>query len=96
MQEIPLREASLYYCVDRFLERTVHYIPDKLRIGDLAYQIYATHNGKLDLFRHNIRPVMEPPFKLTEAVHLVHTYLKNGSCKPHLGTQREQKSNDNS
>lgn len=79
---LPKREPSLYYCINLYLERQLQYAPLKDRIADLAYQIHATHTGKLDLFDKYYRPTLDPEFTREEAVELVKNFLKKGSCRP--------------
>jgi len=86
----PSREPALYYCIDLYLRRHLSYRTWSVdKMIDLAYQIYTTHTGKLDLFRHYPRPTMDPEFTQAEALTLVHNFTKAGSCKPILGTQKE-------
>ena len=82
--DIPQREPGLYYCIDQYLERKR---VNKHTLADLAYQIYATHTGKLDLFRHYPRPELDPAFTIQEAISLVKNYRDKGSCWPQLPEQ---------
>ena len=86
----PERPVGLYHAIYLYLDRQhAKLLWSDTAISDLAYQIHATHTGKLDLFRHHPRPMLDPKFTLAEATSLVHNYLNHGSCKPIPTTQNE-------